>query len=260
MRGITHIQYISVHGTKAHTLQDEIVEEGLACISVNGAELASFMCSPNQLEQLAIGFLYNEGIIQSAGEVASLHISKGNCVDIWLNAEFTPPQRMIVTSGCGGGVTFDDLSQQHPPLDSILSATPEQLSELMRQMQLGAILYRRSGGIHTAALADGDRILLQVEDVGRHNCLDKLTGAALQSGILTHGKILLTSGRVSSEMINKARRMETPIVCSRTSPTSLSCELARAWNITLVAYMIQDRMRVYTHPERLPDLVWQGEV
>jgi FdhD protein len=93
--------------------------------------------------------------------------------------------------------------------------------------------------------------LLQVEDVGRHNCLDKLAGAALQEDVETRDRIVFSSGRISSEMLNKARRMQVPIVCSRTSPTSLSVALAEAWQITIVAYLRQDRMRVYTHPWRL---------
>jgi FdhD protein len=148
-------------------------------------------------------------------------------------------------------VTFDDLSEQHDPLQSALTAVPAQLADLMRQLHLGAALYQEVRGIHTAVLADKDQILLQVEDVGRHNCLDKLAGAALQSGIDTRDKILLSSGRISSEMMNKARRLGTPIVCSRTSPTSLSVALAEAWGITIVAYLRQDRMRIYTHPERI---------
>ena len=107
-------------------------------------------------------------------------------------------------------------------------------------------------GVQTCALPIS-QLLLQKEDIGRHNCLDKLRGAALLAGLETEGKILLTSGRISSEMINKARRLGTPIVCSRTSPTSLSVALADAWNITLVAYLRQDRMRIYTHPERILD-------
>jgi FdhD protein len=158
---------------------------------------------------------------------------------------------MIVATGCGGGVTFDDLSQQHDPLHSELQATPEQLAGLMRQMHLGATLYQRARGIHTAVLAENDSVLLQVEDVGRHNCLDKLQGAALLEKVHTRDRILLSSGRISSEMINKARRLETPIVCSRTSPTSLSVALAETWNMTIVAYLRQNRMRVYTHPERI---------
>ena len=110
-----------------------------------------------------------------------------------------------------------------------------------------------NNGYFLPADADPDRILLQVEDIGRHNCLDKLCGAALQGGISTHGRIILSSGRISSEMLNKARRLEVPLLCSRTSPTSLSVALAASWNITIVAYLRQDRMRIYTHPQRVVD-------
>jgi FdhD protein len=127
----------------------------------------------------------------------------------------------------------------------------ERLAKLMRDMHLGAKLYHRARGIHTAVLADGQSSLLQVEDIGRHNCLDKLAGRALRRNVSTSNRILLSSGRISSEMINKARRLETPIVCSRTSPTALSLALADAWQITIVAYLRQNRMRVYTHPERV---------
>lgn len=251
------IRYLSVDGAKPREIEGEIVDEGLACISVNGEELATFMCTPADLDNLALGFLYNERIIQGLDDIRQLHVSKATtCVDVWLHdIGFSRPSRAIVTSGCGGGVTFDDLSARHEPLTSDLSAKPEQLADLMQQMHLGAASYQQARGIHTAALADGDQLLLQVEDVGRHNCLDKLCGAALQQGIETKDKILLSSGRISSEMINKARRLQTPIVCSRTSPTSLSVALAESWNMTIVAYVRNRRMRIYTHPERvlLPD-------
>jgi FdhD protein len=172
-------------------------------------------------------------------------------VDIWINTPFTPPEKAILTSGCGGGLTFDDLSEKYPPLLGTLTTTPQQLARLMRELHLGASLYQRSRGIHTAALAAGDEILFQIEDVGRHNCIDKIAGRALLEGVETRGKVLLSSGRISSEMINKARRLETPILCSRTSPTSLSVALADEWNMTIVAYIRQQRMRIYTHPERV---------
>lgn len=251
--GVKPVAYISVTPHAQIAIEAEIVEESLACISVNGKELATFMCSPLELDRLAVGFLANEGLIDGLGDIRALHVSSGKtCVDVWLhNAEFEPPQRAIVTAGCGGGVTFDDLSKKHEPLQSDLVATHQQLADLMKQMHLGAGLYQRARGIHTAALADADRILLQVEDVGRHNCLDRLRGEALFEHVATEGKILLSSGRVSSEMISKARRLGTPIVCSRTSPTSLSVALAEQWNISIVAYLRQDRMRIYTHPQRI---------
>jgi FdhD protein len=254
--GVQPVRFWSLGAGPPQDLEGEIVDEALACISVNGKELATFMCTPTDLDKLALGFLYNERLIDGLDEVASLHVSKRRtCVDLWLeNPEFERPERMVVTSGCGGGITFDDLSERHPPITSRSTATAAQLAGLMRQLHLGADLYQRARGIHTAALADHTRILLQVEDVGRHNCIDKLAGAALQAGIATRDRIILSSGRISSEMINKARRLEAPILCSRTSPTSLSVRLAKSWNMTIVAYLRQTRMRVYSHPERIISL------
>jgi FdhD protein len=252
-QGVQPVHYISLNGATPVDIEGEVVEEAQICISVNGQELATFMCSPSDLDKMALGFLYNEGVISSLADVRALHIAKnGTCVDVWLhNVDLELPKRFIITAGCGGGITFDDLSEQHEPLGSEMRVTPTQLAGLMRRMHLGAELYQRARGIHTAALADEERILLQVEDIGRHNCLDKLRGAALLENVVTQDRILFSSGRISSEMINKARRLETPVVCSRTSPTSLSIALAEAWNMTIVAYLRQDRMRIYTHGERV---------
>jgi FdhD protein len=251
--GLKPAFYWSLGDGHSQEISGEVVDESLVCISVNGEELATFMCSPRDLKEMAVGFLYNESLIDGPESIRSVHLSKQNsCVDVWLKQDdFNLPQRKIITAGCGGGLTFDDLSQQHKPLQSDISMTSSKLSDLMRQMHLGAELYHRARGIHTAAIADNERLELQLEDVGRHNCLDKLAGSALLNGIKTRDKILLTSGRISSEMINKARRLETPIICSRTSPTSLSVALAQEWNITIVAYLRKRRMRVYSNIERI---------
>lgn len=253
LAGARPVTYITVGEGFEQVVDGEVVDESQICITVNGQELATFMCSPRELDWMALGFLYNEGLIQSLEEVRSLHISANEtCVDVWLHdLDRELPRRFIITAGCGGGVTFDDLSEKYAPITADLTVQPQQLAELMRRLHQGAELYQRARGIHTAVLADGDDILVQVEDIGRHNCLDKLAGAALMGNIQTNGRILMSSGRISSEMINKARRMGAPIVCSRTSPTSLSVALAESWNMTIVAYLRQDRMRIYTHPERL---------
>ena len=235
------------------TVTGEVIEEGFVSIFVNGEELATVMCSPCEQDRFAIGFLCNEGLIQSLAEVRAVHICpSGACVDVWLTrSDFVRPQRLILTSGCGGGVTFDDLSKTVEPLKSATTITPQKLAELLIAMQQQATLYARSRGVHTSALSDGEKIILLAEDVGRHNTIDKLHGACLLDQIDPHDKILLCTGRISSEMINKAARMGCPIVASRTSPTSLSVQLAREWNITLAGYVRRDALKVYAHPERL---------
>src|SRR5512141_234563 len=236
-----------------HSVQGEVIEEGFVSIFVNGAELATVMSSPREQDRLALGFLCNEGIINSMDDVRAIHICpSGACVDVWLKrSDFVRPNRLILTSGCGGGVTFDDLTKTVEPLASDRVSSPARLSALMNEMQQGAELYARARGVHTSALSDGEKLIALAEDVGRHNTIDKLRGACLIEKIDPLGLILFCTGRISSEMINKVARMGCPIVASRTSPTSLSVKLAREWNITLVGYLRRDSMRGYSHPERL---------
>ena len=234
------------------TVENEVIEEGFVSIFVNGEELATLMCSPCEQDRFAIGFLCNEGIIDSLADVRALHVCpSGACVDVWLTrSDFVRPNRLILTSGCGGGVTFDDLSKTIEPLESAVTIGPQQLADLLIDMQRKATLYGRSRGVHTAALSYGEKIMVLAEDVGRHNTIDKVRGACLLERIDPRGTILLCTGRISSEIINKAARMGCPIVASRTSPTSLSVQLARQWNITLAGYVRRGQLKVYAHAER----------
>ena len=252
-RGIRPTNYLLYQNGAPELVESAVIEEGLVCISVNGQELATFMCTPHRLEELALGFLRSEGIIQSQADIDLLTLSEsGTCVDVWLrDLSFDLPKRAIITSGCGGGVTFDDLSGRHTPLEGGPTITPGQIEQLMKQLHLSAELYNQVRGVHTSALSDGRDLLLVAQDVGRHNTIDRLWGQALQQSLPTAGKILLASGRISSEMLNKAAKMQIPIVVSRTSPTSLSLQLGRAWNISIIGYARGNRFRVYSAPERI---------
>lgn len=251
--GTSRARYVTITRKGAQAIDGEIIHERLVSVFVNGQELLTVMCSPIQQDALALGFLANEGVIDSIDDVRLVDVCpSGACVDVWLRrADFEPPRRMILTSGCGGGITFQDLTQSFPALDVDRRITPEKLWDLMDQLNHAADLYSRAGGVHTSAFSDGEKLALVAEDVGRHNTLDKLRGLALMQGIETRGGILFSTGRVSSEMITKARHMGAPIVCSRTSPTSLSASLADEWNITLVGYLRRNSMNVYAHPERI---------
>ena len=252
-QGIRPTTYVLQKGEQTELIDGAVIEEILACIFVNGQELAKFMCTPHRLDELALGFLRSEGIIQSMDEVELLTISKSSsCVDVWLrHSDFSLPGKPIITSGCGGGVTFDDLSRPHPSLNTNTTLEPGQIVTLMKRLHLAAELYNEVRGVHTSALSDGHELLLVAQDVGRHNTIDRLWGQALKQGVQTGGRILLASGRISSEMLNKAAKMGVPIIISRTSPTSLSVELGRAWHITVIGYARGNSYRVYTAPERV---------
>jgi FdhD protein len=178
----------------------------------------------------------------------------GGGVDVWLEHDIERPEVRTITSGCSGGTTFEAFRRSHHPVESGLVITAEEITVLMERLADAASLYRRAGGVHTAALALPERdgpLACVAEDVGRHNTLDKIAGACLREGMSTRGGVLLSSGRISSEMVSKAARMGVPVVVSRTSPTSLSIELAQAWRIALVGYTRRRSFRVYAGEERV---------
>ena len=251
--GAVACDYALVEAGEARVVPGGVIDESLLSIYVNGESLATMMCSPLQLEALAVGYLYNEGIIESAADIGHLQLNQIRSVaDVILRSgDARLPRRMILTSGCGGGMTGQELSESQPALQSDYCASPELVLRLMRGLQGAAKLYQAVRGVHTAALGADSGILVSAEDVGRHNAVDKVAGAALLAEIDTRERILLCSGRISSEMLGKARRMGVPIVVSRTAPTSISLALAQAWRICVVGYARQRSMRVYAHGWRV---------
>ena len=249
--GAVSAEWVEYKNGWAH-VQANVIDEGYVTINVNGEELVTIMCTQKEQDWLALGFLWNEGLIERMDQIDHWHISEdGCCIDVWLKHEFKMPPRRIITSGCGGGVTFDESSDQIPSVSHDLQLTPGQLFNVFRKLHVPGSLHAAARGVHTSGLTDGEAILVFAEDVGRHNTIDKLRGACLTQGIDPQGHALLATGRISSEMLRKCARMGCPIVASRNSPTSMSISMADASNISLVGYVRQGSMRVYTHPWRL---------
>ena len=238
---------------KWEAVEGAVIEEKNVCIQVNGRVLARFMATPMEQEALALGFLRSEGVISGPDDVADLRVGpSGECVDVWLahSAPLPNDADAIRTAGCGGGVTFDDLLNLTPEPFPALALTPEQLIARYYEMRADEALYPITRGVHASALCTPERVLLMAEDVGRHNTLDKLWGKAMLAGVETKGRILVTTGRISSEMLGKAAKMGAPVIASRTSPTSRSVALARAWGVTLAGYIRRGGFRVYAGEER----------
>jgi FdhD protein len=244
-----HVQFVRFEDGRAGPGEGGVVLEALVRLHVNGRELARLMCTPEQLDHLALGFLRSEGLIRGMEDVRLVVVCPSRtCVEVWLrDANIELPGKPVLTSGCGGGITFADLEAAGAPVRSELRIAACEIGRLMSDLLAG----QEARGIHRSGLADAERLLAVAEDVGRHNTLDKIWGYCLKEGIETQERILLTTGRISSEMLGKAARMGVPLVVSRTSPTSLSVALAEAWNITLVGYARRTSMNVYTAQERV---------
>jgi FdhD protein len=245
-------QFLRYSEGKWAPLEKGVIVETPVSLTVNGQVWLTLMCTPVDLEALAVGFLFNEGVLKNKDEIELVQVcQQGDNVDVWLKHPIEQPKDWRRTSGCTGGVTAVILEQLHPELKNGFVLTPEAIQAHIETLHENQNMYREVGGVHTSILSDGKHVIASGEDVGRHNSLDKIAGKCLLENLQPSRKILVTTGRVSSEMIQKAARIGAPIVISRTSASSLSVKLAEKWGITLIGYARRDQFIVYTHSGRI---------
>jgi FdhD protein len=238
--------FLRVKGERVEEIAGEVVREQPLSVYVNGDKFLTLLCSPMMLEALVVGYLWMEKVIADVTEIVDLQISPvDGRAEVTLGHAVTLPTERILTSGCGGGITFRIDHRLFPRLDSPVRVRPAELGDRMKDLFGAAVHYQRSRGIHGAALADRERLLLVAEDVGRHNAVDKIKGEALLRGIPTEDRLLLSTGRISSEMLLKAARMGVPVVASRTSPTEMAVALAEQLGVTVCGYVRPDGLNVY---------------
>jgi len=240
---------------KVGVVRDPVAEEFQLTIFINDRELVTLACSPVHMEYLALGFLCSEGFIKGRDEAEEVVLDGRNgVVRITVREDFDPdsPFKRFITSGCGRGVGY------YRPLDVSLKKVeagtkvpPSVIFGLMREFQKLSEAYRETGGVHSAALCDTERVLVFEEDIGRHNALDKVFGRCLYEGLPTSDGLLLTTGRVSSEVVLKVVRMGVPFLISRSAPTDLAVGFAEGLGVTLVGFVRGSRMNVYAHRERI---------
>jgi FdhD protein len=238
--------YLRVRGDRADEISGDVVREQPLTVYVNGERFLTLLCTPVKLEALVLGYLWMEKVITAPADVAGLEVSPvDGRADVTLTGPVTLPTERILTSGCGGGITFRIDHRLFPRLTSAVRVRPAALAAGMKELYTAAVYYQASRGIHGAGLSDGERLLIVAEDVGRHNAVDKVKGEALLRGIPTEDRILLSTGRISSEMLLKAARMGVPIVASRTSPTEMAVGLAEQLGITVCGYVRPDGLNLY---------------
>lgn len=238
--------------------QGPVSAEAPVTLVVNDRELVTLLCTPADLRDLAVGWLLAEGVIEGPQEIVSL----AGCANDSELLILTSPDRTaalsqrwrVVTSGCGSGAHAGTINAADVPQVGVgLRLSLTRLRELAVGMLRGARLYHKTGGVHAAALATPEALVLIREDIGRHNALDKVIGRALLDACPLHAMLLLSTGRLSSEMVWKAARAGLQLAASVSIPTTLACDLAEAAGLTIVGRVVSPRPWVYTHPERLAE-------
>jgi FdhD protein len=238
-------------GGSSEQAEDLIALEKKLRIAVNGKEVLRLYCTPSMVKELVVGLLMTEGIIQGGWCADRMSIVYGNeiFVDIPADGEVLA-EGVTATSGCAGGLTFDK-SRSFGVVKDTIAVGKDDLKYVFSDFQTRSELYRLTGCVHSAALSDGKVILCFAEDIGRHNAVDKVIGYALLENIPFSGKIMLASGRISSEISSKCCRWGIPVLATRTAPTSLAVEIAEKCGVTVVGFVRGSRFNVYTHPERI---------
>lgn len=249
------LEIIKVRNAAGQRLAENISQEIPLTVEVNGDEIATLLCSPDHLSNLVTGFLFTSGVISALSSLKNLILDRER---FRASAEIEGFDEGIVfkrvyTSGCGKGVIF------HNPVDLMQKTRfpdgfridPGEISALMKEFIKGSPEHAHTRGVHSSALADRGRILIFRDDIGRHNAMDKVLGEALAQGMTFSDKILLTTGRVSSEILSKSLRTRTPVIAALGSPTNQAVKLARLVNLTLISHVRGNSMDVYSGENRL---------
>ncbi|MEK9150022.1 MAG: formate dehydrogenase accessory sulfurtransferase FdhD [Candidatus Desantisbacteria bacterium] len=240
---------LRIRDTKIEKRVDVVAKEEPISIKVNGKSIATLLATPVDLKELACGFLYSLGLIKEVANISSIS-EVGSNVEITaeLIKDFSQDEQ-VLTSGCGKGVII--LGHLLGKIESDLVISADSLSLLMDEFQLKSIGYKTTGGVHSAGISDGKQILDFKEDIGRHNAIDKVIGNLLLKRQTLKDKIMLTSGRLTSEVVTKCIRTGIPILISRSSPTDMAITLSEYSALTLIGFARQKRMNIYTHAERV---------
>jgi FdhD protein len=264
MRDLKRLLVLRLDEDQSKHIEDEVVAEEPLEIRVNGESVSVTMRTPGDDFDLATGFLWTEGVIQSAGEIGTIaycpdeeHPDLKNIVNVGLvdsKRKLEPSRRLWSNSSCGlcGKATLEAIHQVCRRIDSAIVVDGDVLFSLPSQLRQEQANFERTGGLHAAALFDAfGTLLVMREDIGRHNAVDKVLGAALREARPLTETILMVSGRLGFEIAQKAVVAGVPVLASISAPSSLAVELADEFGMTAVGFLRGRSMNVYTHAQRI---------
>lgn len=239
-------------------IQDIVTRESPLTLLLNGRELVTMLCSPDHLDYLAIGFLAAEGILKGKTGIKNILVDERTGVVRVETTEAVEDAgemvfKRLITSGCGRGASFYSAASVRGTIkvEYDIKIAAAEITGLVRAFQRRSEVYRATGGVHSAALCQGTDILVFADDIGRHNAVDKVFGECIINGVETEGRLLVTSGRITSEIVLKVARRGIPVLVSRSAPTSLGVKLALDTGVTLVGFVRGERMNIYANGWRV---------
>ncbi len=249
--------YFTCRGDVLEPTSATVVNEYPLQLIVNGREIATLIGSPHDLRFLVAGFLHLQGFVSSLDDFEMFSVCEEfGTANVRIKGELPERLKPVLTSGCGTGITFT-LPAVNPvgvtPATDRVPRLPRRIFSLMNELTQKADHYRSHGGIHSAAIGRNGKIILYAEDLGRHNTFDRIAGEALFKSIDMAGTELVTSGRVSTEMVAKAALMGISVIASRTSPTDMAIRLCEQAGICLIGYVRGGSFTLYSHPEAIEE-------
>lgn len=239
--------------------EDSLLVEAPLTLEVNGTEFVTMLCTPTDLNDLVLGFLFSEGLVDGPDDLGSFALDEERgMVRVTTRRSHDLAAKLYgkrtLTTGCGRGTIFyhvTDALKTHR-VESEITMSAGEISAALKGWGDRAELFAATGCPHSAALLDREaQILCIAEDAGRHNAVDKVIGRALREGWPRNDKCLVTTGRISSEILIKTAKAGIPILVSRSAATDLAVELARELGITAAGFARGRRMNVYSHPGRI---------
>ncbi len=227
----------------------EVVEEIPVALFINGRHSMTAMMSPVNLEDFVTGYLYTEQIVKNIDEIESIRIEKNRISVITKNLFKVLGPKKTILSGCGGSTSFIDV-EKLPKIHSDFSIGAAAITTALRSV-LDSEIHRTTGGFHMVVLLDSECVISVAEDIGRHNAVDRIIGHALRNGIDLSKTYVISSGRISSEMVRKCLTANIPIIVSRSATTTLSVDIANKTGLTVIGFARGGKLNIYSHPERI---------
>jgi FdhD protein len=234
---------------------DSVVVEMPLKLYINYEFYTVLMCTPNEVKELAIGYLFSEGIISSIDCIESIEekFEDRVCIVLRNDIKVNYDSVKVEASGCGkGSIQLDFLELGWDKvIESDYKLSVEVILKFMKEFNSSSEIFKQTGGVHSCAICGDDGIFTFSEDIGRHNALDKVIGKTLMNNVTINDKFVMTTGRISSDIIVKAAKAGIPIIVSHSAPTDLALSIAESANLTVIGFARGNRMSIYCGSDRI---------